>query len=453
MGRFNSSVSGMLQALRSECPSNCRDGGWICVQLALLLLPSSALLAGVLLLIAITWQRPVAESAPFSRTEARLLLLLSVLMVIGNAWAVTGWVAWIGLFNWLPFFWLFLAIRPYLSTLASRARLGNWFLAGTVPVIAVTLAQRITGHERMLQTLWGLIAWPMRYPARGGGMFENPNVTAAWIAIALPFLLSACLKHHKSLIRSSSSVAITIAAHLALFVNASRNAIATVPAIWFLSAGRRGQLGVLLACAIYSGLFALKLHQSSIPSGLSQALDLLVPDLLVQKLQTMTTGDAALPAMTANAYYQRPAIYAGAFSYIAAHPWVGLGENGFSMIYSADTMRIHGVMPLGPVAHSHNVLLEFAVSHGLPALALLVAVVGRPVLLALPLLRTRHQASDRAWLLATLTMLWLEMWDLPSFDSRINIAAWLLLAAMAEITRPKAPQATSFSSPPNGPVR
>ncbi|MFM8524725.1 MAG: O-antigen ligase family protein [Cyanobacteriota bacterium] len=425
-----SRIQGILRALRSDGPSACRPGGWICVQLALLLLPSSALLAGVLLLIAITVQQPRQQPAPLTRPEARWLLLLSALMLVGSFWAVRGWVAWVGLFNWLPFFWFFLAIQPYLATPASRVRLGQWILAGTVPVIVVTLIQRATGWSGLLETFWGLIRWPMGDPVSAAGMFDNPNVTAAWLAITLPFLVATCLEPQRSRQRRGGAIGITAAASLALLINASRNALATLPVLWALSCGRRGRLVVLLACLGYGGLVLLKVHQGE-TSPLAPLLNLAVPDGLIHKLQEMGSGTNENLK-----YARRQGIYSAALGYIASSPWVGLGENGFGHVYTADLIRLNGTLPIGgAIVHSHNLLLEFSLSHGLPALVLLVAVIGRPLVQSMPLLWHRVQGMDRAWLLATLAMLWVHLWDLPSFDSRVNILDWLLVAAIAVIAR------------------
>ena len=420
-------------ALRADCPTDCRPAGWICVQLALLLLPSSALLAGLALLAAITVFRPSAQPAPLTRPESRWLLLLSLLMLLGSFWAIRGWVAWLGLFNWIPFFWFYLAIQPYLGTDGSRWRLGQWLIAGTVPVIAVSLLQKLFGWSELQQTLWGLIRWPMGDPQRGASLFDNPNVTGAWLVITMPFLVAACVKHGPWLRSKLTALAFTLSATLALVVIASRNALAPLPVIWFLSCGRRGRQAVLLVSLAYGALVFLKL-QGEPTAALTPLLDLAVPDLMIQKLQTMLQGTGTGSDLMAA--IRRPTIYAAAFGYIASSPWVGLGENGFGALYTTDQFKLHAGMSLGgTITHSHNLLLEFALSHGLPALLILVVVIGRPLLQALPLLQGRVQSLDRAWLLATLVMVWVHLWDLPSFDSRVNILDWLLVAAVAVIGR------------------
>lgn len=414
-----------LRGLVSACPPDCRPVGWACVQLALLMLPSSSLIAGVLLLIAITIQRPVRQPAPLSRPQARWLLLLSALMVVGGFWAVRGWVAWVGLFNWLPFFWLFLAIQPYLATPASRTRLGQWILAGTVPVIAVSLIQKATGYAGLLESFWGLIRWPMGQPETGAALFDNANVTGSWLAVTLPFLAVACLGPRQAMERRLTAVAITLGSTIALVITNSRNAMAAVPVIWALSCGRRGRLAVLLVTLGYGALVLLKLQHGA--PALDPVLDLLVPDRLIGKvLKTISERPESLR------YANRSTIFAAALGHIDSAPWFGLGENGFSLVYARDVIRMNGALPpTGGILHSHNLWLEFAVSHGLPALVLLMSLVGRSVKQALPLLWTRAEGSDRAWLLATLAMLWVHLWDIPSFDARINVLDWLLVAGIA----------------------
>lgn len=104
-------------------------------------------------------------------------------------------------------------------------------------------------------------------------------------------------------------------------------------------------------------------------------------------------------------------------------------------------------MPAAEIVHSHNLLLEFAVSHGLPALLLLMLVVGRAMAGALPLLWSRSEGLDRAWVLSALVMLWIHLWDLPSFDSRINLLDWMLVAAIAQITHSRASSPSPSRNP------
>lgn len=339
-------------------------------------------------------------------------------------------------------FWFFLAIQPYLATPASRAKLGQWILAGTVPVIAVSLIQRVTGYSGLLETCWGLIRWPMLQPTTGAGLFDNPNVTGSWLAITLPFLVASCLQHRQYLLTRTWAITLTLVTIIALVISSSRNALATVPVTWALSSGRRGRWMVLLATLGYAGLIALKLQQTTTSNN--PLVDLMVPDSLISKVMQSIYPETQVPE-----YAKRVVIFAASLTHSSSHPWFGIGENGFSQIYTADVVRAYGMHAIEKIQHSHNLWLEFAVSHGFPALMLLMVVIGRPLMQIIPMLWTRTQVHDRAWLLATLVMLWVHLWDIPSFDARVNILDWLLVAAIACIARSGAADAGARSETGN----
>ncbi|MFN7677876.1 MAG: hypothetical protein ACK5QW_04680, partial [Cyanobacteriota bacterium] len=119
-------------------PTGAPGLGWACFQVGLLMLASSALLGGVCLLVALILgsrqrERPLADPANW------VLLLAAALMAMGAAVASSGWLAWVGLGNWLPFFWAFWGFQPYLATPEARRRVGWMLVAGTVPVVVTGL--------------------------------------------------------------------------------------------------------------------------------------------------------------------------------------------------------------------------------------------------------------------------------------------------------------------------
>ena len=90
------------------------------------------------------------------------------------------------------------------------------------------------------------------------------------------------------------------------------------------------------------------------------------------------------------------------------------------MIYPLRTGQWHG--------HAHNLPLELAISHGLPVAVLLVGFV--VALLVVSLRRGLSGLFDRAWWTALFVLMVLHGTDLPFFDSRLNIAGWILLAGL-----------------------
>lgn len=103
-----------------------------------------------------------------------------------------------------------------------------------------------------------------------------------------------------------------------------------------------------------------------------------------------------------------------------------MGAAAFSVIYPLRTGKWHG--------HAHNLPLELAIAHGLPVAALVAGLV--LALLIVALRRGVTRLFDRAWWAAVLILMVLHGTDLPFFDSRVNIAGWILLAGLRCLLRP-----------------
>ena len=89
-------------------------------QLGLFLLPSSALLSGICLLVACVSGSRGRDCPVWQDRWTQPFLVASLLMLVGSLVAETGSLAWAGLANWLPFFWAFWAFRPHLASERQR---------------------------------------------------------------------------------------------------------------------------------------------------------------------------------------------------------------------------------------------------------------------------------------------------------------------------------------------
>ena len=419
----------VVSRLLLHCPPHCSQHGWIAVQVGVLFLSSSALISGVALLLPLTLWRPRAEPPPLSRTSARWLLALSGWMLMGTAiGGVAGARAWLGLGNWLPFFWFFLAIRPYLATTAARSRLGFWFCAATVPVVVMGWLQHAMGWDRQLDALGGLIRWPMSDPLSGTSLFDNPNVTGAWLAMVMPFVALRALNRQQPMEQRLAAWLLALGSVATLVLSASRNAIATLVVSWSWSGGRRLQWGVALAAVVYGLLVMARLN-----GVLADPLAAMVPEALVNKLVLLEEGARPLHA-------RREHIYAMAWQWIQQNPLWGVGAQGFGDLYRTHVISELGE-PISVITHSHSLMLEFSVSHGVPALLILAGVIGSGLARGgIACWRRTLSRSDQSWWLAGLLLSWLHIWDVPFFDSRLNIAGWLVFAAITAMTSIEAPQ-------------
>jgi hypothetical protein len=408
-----------LRRLDGSRPAEASPLGWRCFQLGLFMLASSALIAGVLRLVALILgcrQRP-----PWWRDRVnQVLLLVSVLMVLGCFTASSGWLAWVGLGNWLPFFWAFWGFQPYLATPQARRRVGLWLVAGTVPVILTGLGQLAWGWSGPFQILGGAIIWHLKAggnpPGRLAGLFDYANIAGAWLALAWPFALAALLQRPQPWVRRLPALLITVGLVVAMALTDSRNAwgalvlalpLVVGPARWIWL------LPLLLLLLLPVGLASLP----GVPPQLQQPARALVPGVIWERLSDLEFAGRRPLAIT------RLNQWGVALKLVAERPWLGWGAAAFSVIYPLRTAGIwHG--------HPHNLPIDLAVSHGAPVALLLVGLV-----LALQIQAARRGMAtgalfERAWWAAFLVLMALHATDIPLYDSRINIAGWVLLCGL-----------------------
>jgi O-antigen ligase len=107
---------------------------------------------------------------------------------------------------------------------------------------------------------------------------------------------------------------------------------------------------------------------------------------------------------------------------IAERPWLGWGAAAFSVIYPLRTGRWHG--------HPHNIAFDLAFSHGLPVAVLVVALVLWLYIRGVRQGMLKAPVFERAWWTAAFMLAVLHASDIPMYDSRINIAGWVLLAGL-----------------------
>ena len=403
--------------LRGDCPVAASPWGWCLFQLGLLLLPSSVLLASLLFVPALVLGSLRRECAYWHDRWNWPLLLAGGLMLLGCFSALRADLAWAGLANWLPFFWGFWGFQPYVAAAPARRRAALWMVAGTVPVVVTGLGQLWLGWQGPWQFLGGLVIWFM---APGGepegrlsGLFDYANIAAAWLALVWPLMLAALVQPGLDRRRRSVVLILAVALVTALVLTESRNGwgalVLALPLVlgpvswpWLLPLLALGLIPVLLA--VWPG----------VPELLQDPARALVPESVWSRLSDSRYAGERVLAST------RLSQWGVALQLIAERPWLGWGAAAFSVLYPLRTGKWHG--------HSHNLPLELAVSSGVPAALALVGLV--LVLLIVSLRCSRMGLFDRAWWAAVLVLVVLHGTDMPFFDSRLNIAGWILLAGL-----------------------
>jgi O-antigen ligase len=86
--------------------------------------------------------------------------------------------------------------------------------------------------------------------------------------------------------------------------------------------------------------------------------------------------------------------------------------------------------------HPHNLPIDLAVSFGVPVAVLLVGLVLWLLIRSARAGMAAGALFDRAWWAAALVLVALHATDIPLYDSRINVAGWVLLAGIRSFLLP-----------------
>ena len=410
--------------LAERRPEGASPLGWTCFQIGLLFLASSALLGGLFLLVALILGSRHREK-PLADPATRVLLLASLLMVLSAAASYSGWLAWVGLGNWLPFFWAFWGFQPYLATPEARRRVGWMLVAGTVPVVVTGFGQLFLGWSGPFQALNGAIIWHLvaggNPTGRLAGLFDYANIAGSWLALAWPFTLAALVQ--PGLSRPARALTLTMAAAVAaaVLLTDSRNAWGALVLALPLVLGAASWSWLLpLLLVVLAVVSAATLP--GVPEALQHPARELVPEAIWGRLSDLRYSGQRPLAIT------RLAQWGTAVTLIGERPWLGWGAAAFSLIYPLRTGHWHG--------HPHNLPIDLALSHGLPVallvVGLVVALLGRSAQRGM----VTGALFDRAWWASAVVLVALHASDIPMYDSRINVAGWVLLAGLRAFLAP-----------------
>ncbi|HEY9616324.1 MAG TPA: O-antigen ligase family protein [Microcoleaceae cyanobacterium] len=461
---------------------------WDWTQWAILILPLSSFLGGVsILLIALLlgWRLfPVLRR----RRVNQGLAIVSLLMLLSATFAEIKDAAFLGLFNFLPFFLAFAVLSELIRTPAQLRRLTWILVVGSIPVVLIGLGQKCLGWSGHIQFLGIVVDWLIQSggnpPGRMSSVFFYANVLATYFVVTFTlalglwieavnqrsFTLGSCqsqrfdhtaasqgkLDHRSEQDAQTwqtlspqkvknrwSTVAvrqwltprlliltgIVIGNAIALILTDSRNAwaIAAIACLAFaLYQGWRWLLvGVGAATsAVLMAAFA--------PSPIREGWRAIVPAFFWARL-------------TDELYPNRPermlrtTQWKFAWSMTEQRPWLGWGLRNFTPLYKA---QVHSTM-----GHPHNLTLMLLAETGIPATIVLIGVVGWVVAQGSRSLLNwyddddantsadrRQQSLDRliyfTFLLAFIGCTLFSVFDVTLFDARINVIGWLLLAGI-----------------------
>jgi len=362
------------------------------------------------------------------------LLISSLLMIISAIYHSISvnklsynWdfsLSWLGLFNWLPLFCFFGGSQAYLENNYQRRLCAYSLISGSIPVLITGIFQYFFGWHGPYQLLYGFIKWyqkPIIDPAGLSGLFSNANYAGAWLNIIWPFSIATTIQRN-NFIRKTTILSIFCGILTCLVLSNSR-------AAWG---------GLIISIILVFGIKTIRLIFPIFIIISSAILICIRPifgiylqnilrDIIPQKIWMEFTS-AGFEGLDTS----RLKIWGSALNYISENPIFGSGAGSFTSRFISETGFYKG--------HSHNLILELAVSYGLPAaISILIFLIyilfnsSRKIKLFKELEDQNIDYFERAWITSFIVLLISNMVDVQYLDIRISLAFWIILAGMKNI--------------------
>ena len=329
----------------------------------------------------------------------------------------------IGMGNWLPFIWLFWAFQPYLDSKAKRRKFALVLISSTFPVLATGFGQYFFHWTGPFETLNGLIIWyqrPIENPAGLSGLFNNQNYAGSWLNIVWPFCLVLFLEKSNYLVQKTISLGFVFSISLAAFLTYSRNSWLGLIISFLIIVG--GKIKFILITLIIVMLSILLIINSPLFNGeIQNILRSLLPEKFL--LEFTNQGYEGLDAT-------RVEIFSRAISLLQKNPFFGTGATSFTEIYNLETNFWKG--------HSHNLLIELAISYGVPSTIIFFTTIYIILLKSGKFIFNNKRFNDialydRAFWASLFFFIISQLADIQYFDGKISLIVWIIIAGLKNI--------------------
>ncbi|MEG3905823.1 O-antigen ligase family protein [Microcoleus sp. B4-C5] len=450
---------------------------WNFAQVGMLIFPLIPILGalGLFLGLAGTCKQKFREIS--RRPLNRGFAILSALLVITAVFAHNRIEAFIGLYNFLPFFILFAIFSSLIKTLPQLRQLSWVIVISSIPVIILGLGQQFLGWSGIdqLQPVFGWVLEPQgNPPGRMASVFMYANILACYLTIAFILALGLWMEEVSCQLSPITNYQLPIPnAQFPIpsyrFLFLSFAAIGNGVALIFTNSRNAWGLAVLavVAFALYAGYKKLLAAVFSVASTVF--LSAFGPEPLRQYLRRIVPA-FFWARLTDEMFPNRPTAtlrttqWEFAWSMTQQRPWTGWGLRNFTPLYQAQMQEWLG--------HPHSLILMLTAETGIPATLLLFGLVGWVLARGVLLLANwphfpgdikqekidaeeteknsilhstnrvncqQENSGDRliffSYLLAFAACTLFNTVDVTLFDFRVNTTSWLLLAAICGVSQ------------------
>lgn len=343
---------------------------------------------------------------------------------------------WINLINWLPLFIYFWGFQNYLISNKQKVIFAQSLVSGTFPVILSIVLHKYFNLYGPYKTFYGLIIWFQKtIPNDGGpasGLFSNPNYTAIWLGLVLPFAIILLIRSKNY---SFEKYILIILCFLIIFMI-------------LLTASRNGILGIFITFFCIYGLRKFLIFFTSLISifSLSRLIGFLVN-------RNITFHDSILPRsligklseLSEFGFYKtspRLDIWQSALARIQERPFWGWGSSTFSFLNKNNSSTFN--VPLLPVKaeHSHNLTLELAHNFGIPLSLILMTTIllfflisWKFIFFTIPF--DKDLLLKKAFFTSSLIAFISHLNDITLYDGKVSIIISILFAGLKTIINNK----------------
>ena len=367
-----------------------------------------------------------------------ILMVLNCLIIIFfnkdlNSFEITK--IWIGLSNWIPFFWCFWGFQPFLESQQLRIKSAKFFIIGSLPVL-------ISGFSQYFFKIYGpfnffnnLIIWyqrPLDSNHAVTGLFNNQNYAGAWLCIIFPLCLVFLGKKNDNKFQKILFFLLCFSFFFMIMLTTSRAAILAIFISLFLSSDviKNKFLAMVSILSIPLILNFIKVYSLNFQSKFFN----LVPfESLIKK--------ASLTNFSNIQFDPRIEVWQKSLELIKSNPLTGYGAGSFESLYK----QSNGVF--GEIFHSHNIFFELAISHGLPSSLIIFFTMTFIIIFSwkINLNQLGNKSGDdslfknfdKAWIISFIIFFLIHIVDITYFDGRISTISWILLSGMVCIIKSK----------------
>ena len=340
---------------------------------------------------------------------------------------LVGWdisLTWIGLLNWIPFFYLFISTKYFLRTTEQRLRVSILLLSGTIPVLITGFGQYFFNWQGPISFLNGLITWYLK-PVGNifglSGLFSNQNYAGTWLSLIWPLSLSLFLINRVNILKRMLALLILFLLTFAIILTTSRNALFSFLISMPIVIGIKSLLIPLVILILLVFLFYFQ-PSLSIFGDQFGFLSNIIPKQLFNKFNKIGLINIL--------EYRRINLWKNSINLIANRPLFGLGAAAFPILY-----ELYYQPKLYIEQHTHNLFLEVSAGYGFIASSMIFLFIFLLLYyswreISAGELTSKELIINKSWLASSMVLLISQMNDITYYDGRISVMFWILLSGL-----------------------